>query len=149
LRYEPRAWAEEDTPERIDEEFKRRVRIGIGNFQALVRHPEYLLRTSWATRFAYLSHKVLRWVAPHLLIIALAASCLLAIGSAGWRWSALAQAVSYLGAAALLGATNRGWRLPKLLKLVAFLFALNWAFLVASWRYATGRYGGSWARTSR
>ncbi len=149
LRYEPRAWAEEDTPERIDEEFKRRVRIGIGNFQALIRHPEYLLRTSVATRFSYISHKVLRWVAPHLLIVALAASCVLAVDSWVWRWSALAQALSYLGAAALLAATNRGWRLPKPLKLVAFLFALNWAFLVASWRYATGRYGGSWQRSSR
>ena len=149
LLYEPRAWAEEDTPEHIDEEFKRRVRIGIGNFQALVRHPEYLLRTSAATRFAYLSHKVLRWVAPHLLIIALVASCVLALDAPGWRWAALAQALSYLGAAAALGATNRGVKLPKLVKLVAFLFALNWAFLVASWRYATGRYGGAWARSSR
>jgi cellulose synthase/poly-beta-1,6-N-acetylglucosamine synthase-like glycosyltransferase len=149
LRYEPRAWAEEDTPERIDEEFKRRVRIGIGNFQALMRHPEYLLRTSMATRFAYLSHKVLRWIAPHLLIVAFVASAVLAIDSAGWRWATLAQALSYGGAAALLWATNRGMRLPRLLKLVAFLFALNWAFLVASWRYARGSYGGSWQRTSR
>jgi cellulose synthase/poly-beta-1,6-N-acetylglucosamine synthase-like glycosyltransferase len=149
LRYEPRAWAEEDTPEHIGEEFKRRVRIGIGNFQALVRHPEYLLRTSAATRFAYLSHKVLRWIAPHLLLLALGASCVLAIDSVAWRWGALAQALSYLGAAAALGATNRGVKLPTVLKLAAFLFALNWAFLVASWRYATGRYGGSWQRSSR
>ena len=34
-----KAWAEEDTPEEIGEEVKRRIRIGIGNFQALVRHP--------------------------------------------------------------------------------------------------------------
>lgn len=149
LLYEPRAWAEEDTPERIDEEFKRRVRIGIGNFQALVRHPQYLTRTSPATRFAYVSHKVLRWIAPHLLIVALAASALLAVGSPFWAIATVAQAVSYLGAAAALRATNRGATLPKLVKLAAFLFALNWAFLVASWRYATGRYGGAWARSSR
>jgi cellulose synthase/poly-beta-1,6-N-acetylglucosamine synthase-like glycosyltransferase len=149
LLYEPRAWAEEETPERIGEEVKRRIRIGIGNFQALVRHPEYLLRTSWATRFAYLSHKVLRWIAPHLLIIAMAASAVLAIESTGWRWGLLAQALSYLGAAAALGLTQRGVKLPKVITLAAFLYALNWAFLVASWRYATGRYAGSWARSSR
>src|SRR5690606_32634509 len=63
LVYEPAAFAREDTPDSITEEFRRRVRIGIGNFQALFRHPEYLLRTSMGTRFAYFSHKVLRWIA--------------------------------------------------------------------------------------
>ncbi|MEX8517304.1 MAG: glycosyltransferase family 2 protein [Leptothrix sp. (in: b-proteobacteria)] len=147
--YEPRAWAEEDTPERIGEEYKRRVRIGIGNFQALLRHPEYLLRTSLATAFAYVSHKVLRWIAPHLLLLALAVSGVLAIESETWRWLTLAQALSYLGAAAALKLTNRGVRLPKLVKLTAFLYALNWAFLVASFKYATGRYSGAWGRSSR
>ncbi len=149
LVYEPRAWAEEDTPERIDEEFRRRVRIGIGNFQALMRHPQYLLRTRWATRFAYVSHKVLRWVAPHLLIVALAASSVLAIGSTGWQLATLAQVLGYAGSALALRMINAGHSLPKVIKLAAFLFALNWAFLVASWRYATGRYSGTWGRTSR
>lgn len=147
--YEPRAWAEEDTPEHIGEEYKRRVRIGIGNFQALLRHPEYLLGTSMATAFAYVSHKVLRWIAPHLLLVALAASCVLAIDSELWRWLSLAQALSYLGAAGALSLTNRGVRLPKLIKLTAFLYALNWAFLVASYKYATRRYSGAWGRSSR
>ncbi len=151
LVYEPKAWAEEDTPEEIGEEVKRRIRIGIGNFQALVRHPQYLTRTSAATAFAYVSHKVLRWTAPHLLLLALAASVALAAqtGSSGWALYALGQALAYLAAWAGWQMSSRGVKLPTLVKLAAFLFALNWAFLVASWRYATGRYAGSWGRTSR
>ena len=151
LVYEPKAWAEEDTPEGIGEEVKRRIRIGIGNFQALVRHPQYLTRTSAATAFAYVSHKVLRWTAPHLLLLALAASVALAAqtGSSGWALYALGQALAYLAAWAGWQMSSRGVKLPTLVKLAAFLFALNWAFLVASWRYATGRYAGSWGRTSR
>lgn len=151
LVYEPKAWAEEDTPEEIGEEVKRRIRIGIGNFQALVRHPQYLTRTSAATAFAYVSHKVLRWTAPHLLLLALAASVPLAVqtGSSGWALYALGQALAYLAAWAGWQMSSRGVKLPTLVKLAAFLFALNWAFLVASWRYATGRYAGSWGRTSR
>jgi len=147
--YEPRAWAEEDTPERIGEEYRRRVRIGIGNFQALIRHPEYLLRTSKATAFAYVSHKVLRWTAPHLLLLALAGSFVLAIDSPVWVLLSLAQALGYLGAAMALNLTNRGVKLPKLVRLAAFLFALNWAFLVASIRYVRGSYSGAWGRSSR
>lgn len=149
LQYEPRAWAEEDTPEAIAEEFKRRVRIGIGNFQALVRHPEYLLRTGTATAFAYVSHKVLRWTAPHLLILAMVGSAVLALQSPFWAVALLAQVVAYAGAALAWRLTGRGVKLPKLVTLAAFLFALNWAFLVASWRYATGSFSGSWGRTSR
>ncbi|MFM2052312.1 MAG: hypothetical protein RL456_349 [Pseudomonadota bacterium] len=151
LVYEPKAWAEEDTPEGIGEEVKRRIRIGIGNFQALMRHPQYLTRTTAATAFAYVSHKVLRWIAPHLLLLALAASAALAwrTGSAGWWAYAAAQAGGYLAAFAGWRLSSRGVRLPTLVKLAAFLFALNWAFLVASWRYATGRYAGSWGRTQR
>lgn len=151
LVYEPKAWAEEDTPEEIGEEVKRRIRIGIGNFQALVRHPQYLTRTSAATAFAYVSHKVLRWTAPHLLLLALAASVALAVqtGSSGWALYALGQALAYLAAWAGWQMSSRGVKLPTLVKLAAFLFALNWAFLVASWRYATGRYAGTWGRTSR
>jgi cellulose synthase/poly-beta-1,6-N-acetylglucosamine synthase-like glycosyltransferase len=151
LVYEPKAWAEEDTPEQIGEEVKRRIRIGIGNFQALARHPQYLTRTSLATAFAYVSHKVLRWTAPHLLLLALAASVALAVQeqSAGWALYALAQATSYVLAWAGWRLTTRGVKLPTLVKLAAFLFALNWAFLVASWRFSTGRASGSWGRTSR
>ncbi|MDZ7858222.1 glycosyltransferase family 2 protein [Sphaerotilus sp.] len=151
LVYEPKAWAEEDTPEQIGEEVKRRIRIGIGNFQALARHPQYLTRTSLATAFAYVSHKVLRWTAPHLLLLALAASVALAAlqGSAGWALYAAAQALAYSAAWAGWRLTSRGVKLPTLVKLAAFLFALNWAFLVASWRFATGRYAGSWGRTQR
>lgn len=149
LVYEPAAWAEEDTPAAITEEYNRRLRIGIGNFQALVRHPEYLTRTSLGTSFAYLSHKVLRWTAPHLLLLGLAASFILATQSSAWVGWTLLQLLAYGSAALLYQLTQRQVALPSLLRIVAFLFALNWAFLVASWRFARGNYRGSWRRTER
>lgn len=149
LVYDPTAWAEEDTPSAIADEYHRRVRIGIGNFQALARQPDYLYRTSLPTAFAYVSHKVLRWIAPHLLLIALFASLLLAIEAPAWRVAAAVQIALYLGAAALYLRSLAGRRLGGLMKIVAFLFALNWAFLAASARFATGRYRGSWRRSVR
>jgi cellulose synthase/poly-beta-1,6-N-acetylglucosamine synthase-like glycosyltransferase len=149
LVYEPTAWAEEDTPDAIEDEYKRRVRIGIGNFQALVRQPDYLFRTSAGTAFAYLSHKVLRWIAPHLILIGIAASAALASGSASWAWFLGVQLLGLAGGAALYQVSLRGKRLPGPLRIVAFLYALNWAFLVASWRFARGNYSGSWRRTAR
>ncbi|MDI1261171.1 glycosyltransferase family 2 protein [Aquabacterium sp.] len=149
LVYEPAAWAEEDTPQAIAEEYNRRLRIGIGNFQALVRHPEYITRTSLGTSFAYLSHKVLRWTAPHLLLLGLVASAILATQSIGWLSLTLLQLAAYGAAMCLYQLTQRQVVLPSLLRMAAFLYALNWAFMVASWRFARGNYRGSWRRTER
>lgn len=149
LVYEPSAWAHEEIPTALSDEYHRRVRIGIGNFQALFRHPEYLLRTSWGTRFAYLSHKVLRWTAPHLLLLALGLSAWLGGHSTTWAVLAGAQLAAYGLGALLYRLSEAGVAMPGILKLPAYLFALNWAFLVASLRYLSGRYSGSWRRTSR
>jgi cellulose synthase/poly-beta-1,6-N-acetylglucosamine synthase-like glycosyltransferase len=149
LVYEPTAWAEEETPAAIGDEYQRRVRIGIGNFQALMRHPEYVWRTSAGTCFAYLSHKVLRWIAPQLLIVGLLVSLLLGMESSAWLTFGLLQLGAYMAAALLYALSRRGHVLRPVLRIPAFLFALNWAFLVASIRYATGQYSGSWKRTAR
>ena len=141
-------WAEE-TPQAIGDEYQRRVRIGIGNFQALVRHPEYLWRISASTTFAYVSHKILRWTAPHLLILGLAASLVLALDSFEWAMLSALQIVAYGCAAFWYRISRSGRTLPSALRVPAFLFALNWAFLVASKRYLAGQYGGSWRRSSR
>ena len=148
LVYEPRAAALEDTPDGMSDEYRRRVRIGIGNYQAFFRRPAYLTHTNWATRFTYVSHKVLRWFTPHMLLIALVASALLSLNDSRFAilfaMQVFAYAVTWLQHVA--GAT---WKLPKPIGLLVFFLTLNLAFAVAFWRYATGRYSGSWRRTER
>jgi cellulose synthase/poly-beta-1,6-N-acetylglucosamine synthase-like glycosyltransferase len=148
LVYEPQAVALEDTPDTMTDEYRRRVRIGIGNFQAFFRRPAYLLKTNWATRFTYLSHKVLRWFTPHLLLVALIASTLLGLAHPGYAMLAALQWATY-GVTWLQHVSGAAWRLPKPLGLLLFFLTLNLAFAVAFWRYATGRYSGSWRRTER
>lgn len=153
MAYDPSAWAEEDTPEQISEEHHRRLRIGVGNFQALFEHPEFLTRTNVATRFAYLSHKVLRWLTPHLLLAALLASAVLALlpsqHQAQWQaWLGL-QLLGYALVSWWYRQSSAGATLPRIARLPTFFFALNWAFLLASIRYARGSQQGTWRRTAR
>jgi len=149
LVYEPAALAYEDVPEQISDEYQRRVRIGIGNFQALFRQPEYALRTGGATAWAYVSHKVLRWIGPHLLVISLIASACLASQSVAWGYVAAAQAGLYATGLSLYALSQQRVGLPGPLRVAAFLFALNWAFMVASWRFVRGDFRGSWRRSAR
>jgi cellulose synthase/poly-beta-1,6-N-acetylglucosamine synthase-like glycosyltransferase len=140
--FEPEALAFEDTPPGIEQEFQRRVRIGIGNYQAFFRHPEYLLRAGLVRGFTYFSHKVVRWFTPHLLLAALLASVALARHA---PYDKL-LAVQSLGYAALLCGmiVRRYVALPRVASIPLFLFALNVAFLVGFWRYVTGSFSGQW-----
>ena len=149
LVYDPTACADEEVPPAIADEYNRRVRIGIGNFQALLRQPEYLTRTTLATAFAYVSHKVLRWIAPHLILVALVASAILASQSVWWAAFTGLQVLGLGLAAAAYRRSSRGGRLGGMMRIVAFLYAIHWAFLVASWRYCTGQYRGAWHRSAR
>lgn len=145
--FEPAALAFEDVPEGIPVEFRRRIRIGIGNYQAFFRYPEYWLRATWQRRFTYFSHKVLRWFAPHLLIVALASSWLLA-ADPFYAWLLKAQLFGY----ALLGLgllTRERIAFPPLISAPLFVFALNVAFMVAFWRYLRGNVSAQWHRTER
>ncbi len=74
------AKVEEHVGQHLADEFSRKVRIGSGNWQNLVR-----FRGLWwppcrdGLAYGFFSHKVLRWVTPFLL----------AIGAVAWLWLAL------------------------------------------------------------
>jgi cellulose synthase/poly-beta-1,6-N-acetylglucosamine synthase-like glycosyltransferase len=148
LVYEPDARAWEDTPELIDDEFRRRVRIGLGNFQALFRYPEFLFRTSVPRAWAYVSHKVLRWFGPHLLVVNLVAAAWLAPSDSFYRALLALQVLGY-AIIALCAWARRRLAVPRpLLGLVLFA-TLNAAFAVAFWKYLFGDVQGQWSRTER
>jgi len=147
LIYAPEARAVEDAPAEIHDEFKRRVRIGIGNYQAFFRHPEYLFGATAIRSFAYFSHKVLRWFTPHLLLLALLTNAWL-LDRPFYRALCLIQIGSY-SLCLLLYVLTRNWDIPRLLRLPVFLVAMNVAFGIGFYRYVTGQYSGSWKRTVR
>ena len=65
---ETNAIAYEDVSGKINAEFKRKVRISIGNFQNLKIFINKLFLNRKGLSFSFLSHKVLRWFTPVLII---------------------------------------------------------------------------------
>jgi len=78
----------------------------------------------------------------------LIASTVLGLAHTGYAILAALQWATY-GVTWFQHASGAAWRLPKPLGLLLFFLTLNLAFAVAFWRYATGRYSGSWRRTER
>ena len=69
--FQKNAICKEDIPNLASEEFKRKTRISIGNFQNLNRFKHLLVKNRIALSFAFISHKILRWHTPIFLIIIL------------------------------------------------------------------------------
>lgn len=66
----------EDVSSNLSEEFRRKLRIATGNFQNLLHFKHLLFRFN-ALSFCFLSHKVLRWKGPFLIITAFVSAFLL------------------------------------------------------------------------
>lgn len=62
------ALATETLPLFISEEFKRKVRISTGNFQNLRIFAKIVLKPFSSLGFAFISHKVIRWISPFIFM---------------------------------------------------------------------------------
>jgi cellulose synthase/poly-beta-1,6-N-acetylglucosamine synthase-like glycosyltransferase len=146
--YEPEAVAYEETTEDYAREFGRRARIGAGNWQSLSFLPELIDPRSGFLAFAFVSHKLLRWVTPLLLAVALALSVALAL-QGGVVYPAVLAAQLAFYALALLGRTGAGGPLRRVASLARYFVAMNAALAVGFWRFVRGTQSAAWDRTAR
>ena len=72
--YEPGAITWEDASPSLTMEWRRRVRMAAGGFQAIGRLKDMLNPLRGLAAIQYMSHKVLRWLAPFFMTVAFAAN---------------------------------------------------------------------------
>lgn len=147
LVYDKTAKAYEETAPDLAGEWRRRVRIGIGNYQALWRLKSLLLPTYGMVAFTFLSHKVLRWLVPHFLLIALITSGLM-WSQPCYRYLFIVQVIGYLLVWIMYKLAMKT-RLPRIIQLPTFLVALNVAMFVGFLKAVFGKQTGTWKRTER
>jgi cellulose synthase/poly-beta-1,6-N-acetylglucosamine synthase-like glycosyltransferase len=147
LVYDADAVAREETPPEIHDEFKRRARIGAGDFQSLrLLWPLLSPRHGWLA-FSFVSHKLARWSCPFFLL-GMAAANVALVTVPFYRLTLAAQAGFY--AVAWLGSRSTGsGPAVRLLRLTTLFSTMNAALLVGFFRWLTGRQRGAWARTTR
>lgn len=136
----------ENIPDDLKVEFKRKVRIGTGNFQNLRR----FWRLAFTARygFAFLSHKIIRWFGPFLLLAAMASNIVLALNSRIYLVLLAGHILLYL--IPLLD-----YFLGKLkihigpFRLVTHFFSMNAALFTGFFRSLRNVRSGAWERTER
>ena len=146
--YDPEAIAIEEVAPDLNAEEGRRVRIGLGNYQAFF-NMAWALNPLLGWRFlAYLSHKVCRWFVPHLMIIAFISNCLL-LDQAIYQLSFMAQISFYLIAYYGIKRQKSDKKVNPFVGLIAFFVSMNIALFKGFIRYFNSNVQGTWKRTSR
>ncbi len=129
-------------------EFERKVRTFIRGITTLLAHASVLNPFRHGVfAFEVFSHKLMRWMAPFLLMATLA-SCLALWSRPFYRAALFGQLALYLGAFA---AHARWWRFDRsrLGKVSLYFTTVNAAILVAWMQYASGVRREVWTPTRR
>jgi cellulose synthase/poly-beta-1,6-N-acetylglucosamine synthase-like glycosyltransferase len=146
--YEPQAIGSEETSLDAFGEFHRKVRISQANFNLLPRYLPLLNPVRPLVAYGFLSHKLLRWLAPFILFALLVANAVLAPASPFYSGILVAQALFY--AVALLGYFGNGKTLRYKFLLIPYYFcSMNYALFLGFLKAITTRDGGTWNRIER
>jgi len=142
--YDPEAVALDFAPSSVKGEFARRVRIAMGSFRSLGKFLSASL--PGFTRIAFISHKLLRWFVP-LLLLGIFFSNLFLVRQDLYAAFFVLQAAFYTWAAVGF-IFQRPLRRIRFALIGYFLLAMNVAFLVGMYRCLTTRKGATWQRVN-
>lgn len=139
--YQPEAIAFDQLPDRSSDELRRKVRTLVGNFQLLTMNPNLLLPWKNILWWQFLSHKIMRLIAPWALLIMLASSAIIENGIYRGLFFALVGClvVGVLGMLTPLGTKNR------LFSIAGSFLLLQFAAWLAFWYWIFGRSGRIWS----
>lgn len=129
---EPRATVYDTWPTKVSGEFHRKVRTLAGNFQ-LIQLAPWTLTFQNRVIFQFVSHKLMRLIAPYLMVVLLIAMLALSPTSSVYAEFAAAQV-----AALMLAIAGLRLRIPILHRIAAplsALFVLNVAAVVGLYRF--------------
>jgi len=138
----------EDVSNIIYEEFRRKIRISIGNYQNLNSFKKMLWPPYKGLGFAFLSHKVLRWITPFLLISAYVFNLLIIRISSLYGILFILQTILFV--CPLLDLFLRKLNFNSLLlRFITHFYAMNFSLLIGLFIYIKGVKTNVWQPTKR
>ncbi|WP_331234424.1 glycosyltransferase family 2 protein [Natronorarus salvus] len=150
--YAPDAVAWEHTAGTVGDELDRRIRIVTRSWYTLASFSE-LLDPRRYPRVSYqlVSHKLLRWLSPVSLAVALLSTLVLGLrsGSRLVRLALVGQVGCYALAAAGWLADRRGIDAPAPLHVPYYFLVANYGMLVGLWNFLTDRRIVAWETADR
>jgi cellulose synthase/poly-beta-1,6-N-acetylglucosamine synthase-like glycosyltransferase len=147
----PEAKVKEDVPNNVAEEFKRKTRISIGNYQNLRSYYSLLFPLSSGLGFSFLSHKVIRWIGPFLLLFALLSNVLLVLlfNQFGYQLILFLQLFAYIAVPIFDQILKRIGIHLSLFRYISYFILMNIALMKGFFNFVKGVDNNVWQPTKR
>ena len=141
----------EDVSNQPKEEFRRKKRISIGNFQNLKTFQKFIFHKNLGLSFCFVSHKVLRWFGAYFLILAYFSNLFLMCfenDSSMFSLLFIFQTLFYIGyfLDKILSKINIH---IAFLRLISHFIAMNTALLLGHFAFLSKNYNTVWKPTER
>jgi len=145
--YEKDALSYESASIKLNEDFLVKQRMVAGGFQTVSKEFRYLLSHPSLFSFQFFSHKILRWLIPHFLIIILFCSLLNSDNTFAFALLAL-QLIAYslVFLAWIIGPDSR---LPRPVYFCYYFFLMNAAAFWGLFKYIQGQQTNLWSKAER
>jgi cellulose synthase/poly-beta-1,6-N-acetylglucosamine synthase-like glycosyltransferase len=143
--FDAEAVSYEEPSQGVNLEFKRRVRIGAGNYQAFFWLLDFLNPLKGWPWFCFVSHKVTRWFSPLFFITALISCMMLAFFGDSTLYKTIFSTISFFS---LLSLLHKAIPLP-ILRSIFYLLAMNTALVCGFFAFLRGIKSAVWSRTER
>lgn len=145
--WKPQARVWEDVSVSPEEEYKRKVRISIGNFQNLKFYRGFLFRRFWPKGLMFLAHKVFRWLSPFFLLVLLISAPQLVF--IHWFYGMIAGLYMAFIGMGLFGILLSQKRKAGWLQYPAHFINMNLALMEGFLNYIKGIKTNAWQPTQR
>ena len=142
---EPAAVAHEEAAPHVEAEFRRKVRIGTGDFRAFYECRRLLMPWMGWVSFSFWSHKVLRWCAPFLLLAVLVANAFF-LDQLLYRILFGLQVAFYTLGAIGGFISKQKHIIAKICRIPYYFLGSNVALLIGFYKCATGRQKATWSQ---
>lgn len=145
--YDIEAKAYEEASIDLVDDFHVKVRMAAGGYQTLMHEKSYLFPPRTWFSFSFLSHKLLRWITPHLLILIL----LLSMSLLDYNIIKVLLVIQFLFyGLAFLGWTRRHTPdLATILYVPTYFVSMNTAMFFGFIRYLTRTSSVNWRKAER
>jgi cellulose synthase/poly-beta-1,6-N-acetylglucosamine synthase-like glycosyltransferase len=145
---EMKAVGYENVPNRLSEEFRRKIRIAAGNFQNLKTFNRLLWPPFTGVAFSFFSHKVLRWLGPFFLLFLLISNSILAFSHPFYRIPLIIQGGLIISPFIDFLLRKIGLHIV-ILRFITHFYSMNLALLAGFLKFIKGTETNVWQPTKR
>ena len=146
--YNELAIATEEIAPSLKEEYGRRVRIGVGNYKAFMVNFWALSPLQGWFSLCYWSHKVLRWFAPHLMLVIFLTNLAL-IANPFYKLVFVGQVLFYTIGLYGQRKIDNCEKVNNAISIISFFLSMNIALGQGFLKFLKGHKNGGWQRTAR